>query len=190
MQQDHPQEEFPSPASIAPPQRSSVRVPAILFLLAASFLYVRSHVFRAPKHLDVATLDMRKLSGDPLQPAAFQGKAVVLNFWAPWCGPCQSETPALQQLQAAHPEDLVVIGVDNDPETYVEAALFANDRGVTYPLVRTSAAMNNSIGAVQTIPTTLYIDASGAVVHTTVGAISEARMEAYAKDALQGSETP
>jgi thiol-disulfide isomerase/thioredoxin len=184
VQPDPTQDQLAPPIPIGPPQKSSLRFAAVLFLLAASFLYVRSHVFRAPKHLDVASLEMRKLSGDPLAPAAFQGKAVVLNFWAPWCGPCRSEIPALQQLQAEHSNDLVVIGIDDDPETYVEAALFANMRGVTYPLVRKNAAMINTIGAMETIPTTLYIDASGTVVHTTVGAMSEARMEAYAKDAL------
>jgi len=184
VQQDHQQVQPSIPTPIAPPQRSGLRIAAVVFLVAASLLYVRSHVFRAPKHLDVAALDMRKLSGDPLEPASFQGKAVVLNFWAPWCGPCRLETPALQQLQAGHPNDLVVIGVDDDPETYIEAALFATTRGVTYPLVRKNAAMLNSIGATETIPTTFYINSSGAVVHTTVGAVSEARMEAYAKDAL------
>jgi thiol-disulfide isomerase/thioredoxin len=185
VQQDYPQDPLTTQVPIQPPQRSSLRLAAVLFLIAASFLYVRSHVFRAPKHLNVASLDMRKLSGESLAPAAFQGKAVVLNFWAPWCGPCRSEIPALQQLQAEHSNNLVVIGVDNDPETYVEAALFANMRGVTYPLVRKNAAMINTIGAMETIPTTLYIDASGTVVHTTVGAMSEARMEAYARDALR-----
>jgi len=185
VQQDIPQYEQSPFAPNRQTERSSLRVPGILFLLAISFLYIRSNVFRSPKQLNVDALDIRTLSGAPLNPRRFLGKVVVLNFWAPWCGPCQTETPWLQQLQAAHPNDLLVIGVDQDPDTYAEAALFAASRGVTYPIVQNSGAMVNAIGSVSSIPTTFYIAPSGKVVHTATGAISEARMESYVSDALR-----
>lgn len=184
MQQDDPQYEQ---RTLVPNRRaagSGMRLPGILFLLAISFLYIRSNTFRAPKQLNVDALDIRTLSGNPINPRRFLGKVVVLNFWAPWCGPCQTETPWLQRLQAAHPDDLLVIGVDQDPDTYAEAALFAASHGVTYPIAQTSGAMINAIGAIDSIPTTFYIAPSGKVVHTATGAISEARMESYVSDAL------
>jgi thiol-disulfide isomerase/thioredoxin len=164
---------------------SNARIPAVIFLIAISLLYIRSNVFRSPKQLNVDALDIRMLSGAPINPRKFLNKVVVLNFWAPWCGPCQTETPWLQQLQAAHPDDLLVIGVDQDPDTYAEAAIFAASHGVTYPIVQNSGAMINAIGAIDSIPTTFYIAPSGKVVHTTTGAISEARMEGYVSDALR-----
>jgi thiol-disulfide isomerase/thioredoxin len=184
VQQDVPQYEQ---LTLAPHRRtegSNLRVPAVLFLLAISFLYIRSNIFRNPRQLNVDALDIRTLSGAPINPRRFLGKVVVLNFWAPWCGPCQTETPWLQQLQAAHPNDLLVIGVDQDPDTYAEAALFAASHGVTYPIVQNSGAMVNAIGSIDSIPTTFYVAASGKVVHTTTGAISEARMESYVQEAL------
>jgi thiol-disulfide isomerase/thioredoxin len=184
VQQDDPYHQQPTPAPIPQPRKSGTRFAAIIFLFAISFLYFKSSVFRNPKRLNMTSLDIKTLSGHPLNPMVFQGKAVVLNFWAPWCGPCQTETPWLQQLQAAHPNDLVVIGVDNDPDTYADAALFAASRGVTYPIVQLSGTMVNAIGAIDSIPTTFYIASSGKVVHTATGAISEARMESYASDAL------
>jgi len=185
VQQDYLQYQQPTAAPIERSARSGTHLAAIFFLLAISLLYIRSNVSRSPKQLNMAALDVKTLSGRPLNPAAFQGKAVVLNFWAPWCGPCQAETPWLQQLQAAHPNDLVVIGVDNDPETYADAALFAASARVTYPIVQMSGAMVNAVGAIDSIPTTFYIAASGKVVHTVIGAISEARMESYVSDALR-----
>ncbi len=185
MQEDHPKNGQPNPAPSPPTQRPRKGLPALLFLLAISFLYIRSNVFRGPKQLDIASLNLKTLNGKPLDPAKFKGKAAVLNFWAPWCGPCQIETPWLQRLQAAHPGDLIVIGVDEDPDTYVEAALFAASRGATYPIVQKSGAMVNAIGAIDTVPTTFYITSSGKVVHTATGAISDARMEDYARDAIR-----
>jgi len=185
VQEDYLEYDQPTVAPIRRTQGSSLRVPAVLFLLAISFLYIRSNVFRAPKQLNIDALDIRTLGGNPINPRRFLGKAVVLNFWAPWCGPCRAETPGLQQLQAAHPNDLLVIGVDEDPNTYAEAALFAASHGVTYPIAQTSGAMANAIGAIDSLPTTFYIAPSGAVVHTATGAISEARMEGYVSDALR-----
>jgi len=184
VQPDDPQDNQRPLAPDQPRERSKLRIPGVLFLLAISFLYIRSNTFRAPKQLNVDALDIRTLSGNPIHPSRFLGKAVVLNFWAPWCGPCQTETPWLQRLQAAHPDDLLVIGVDQDPETYAEAALFAASHGVTYPIAQSSGAMINAIGSIDSIPTTFYIAPSGKVVHTATGAISEARMESYVSDAL------
>jgi len=56
--------------------------------------------------------------GPDMQPVwleAFEGKFVVLNFWATWCGPCKEEMPSLDRLQAAFSaDDVVVIALSND----------------------------------------------------------------------------
>jgi len=160
------------------------RLPAILFLCLASYLYFRTTVFRAPTHLNVSALNLQFLGGDPVATSRTQNKAVILNFWAPWCGPCIVEMPALQRLQAAHTNDLLIVGIVNDPDTYAEAAVFAATHGITYPILRKSNAMTTTIGAINTIPVTLFVDRTGNVVHSAVGELSEARMQQYAVDIL------
>jgi thiol-disulfide isomerase/thioredoxin len=161
------------------------RLPLVIFLVLASLLYFKFNLFKSPKQLNVASLNLETLNNRPLDPSRFEGKAVVLNFWAPWCGPCQLETPWLQKLQMAHKDELVVIGVVDDADTYQEAKMFAITHGVTYPIVKKSRAMVDAIGTIDGVPTTFYISPSGAVVHTVSGAISEAGMESYATDAIR-----
>ncbi len=56
------------------------------------------------------------LDGKPLTLAALQGKVVLLNFWATWCGPCRAEIPDLVALQDRYKGRLQIIGLNVDDE--------------------------------------------------------------------------
>jgi len=67
--------------------------------------------------------------------ASLQGKAVVVNFWASWCGPCKEEAPILEQIWQDHRKSgLVVVGLDAR-DFRRDARGFANRFGLTFPLV-------------------------------------------------------
>lgn len=157
----------------------------MLFLGAVSFLYFWFIRFKAPEKLDVGALQLSTQDGHALPENKFRGKAVILNFWAPWCGPCNLEAPWLQGLQDKHPNDLLVIGVDEDPDTNDEIPEFAVRTGIRYPLVIKNVHVRNAIGTLAGVPTTFYVDRSGRVVHTITGAIPESLMETFAHDALE-----
>lgn len=158
-------------------------LPAVFFLGAISYIYLRDQQYNAPKQVNISALHLRTLDGTPLNPAQFQGKAIILNFWAPWCSPCRVELPALEHLQQQHP-DLTVIGVEYDPEEYTNAILMARQVPITYPLVRDTASMHDIFGNIATLPTTLYISPSGKVIHSAIGVLPEPLMQRYARDAI------
>ena len=64
----------------------------------------------------VVDLPMQDLEGKPfmLSEALPQGKIVLVDFWASWCGICRAGTPAIKECAKRHPESFAVIGVSTD----------------------------------------------------------------------------
>lgn len=130
-------------------------------------------------HFTLTTLD-----GNPIPPTAYQGKAILLNFWAPWCPPCKMEIPWLQKLQNQNPGKLVVVGVVADPTQYARAAAYMRQKGITYPLVRYSPSLESAFGSISELPTSYYISPSMHVVHHVTGLIPTYTMHRYVAEAI------
>lgn len=89
-----------------------------------------------------------------------EGRQVVLNFWASWCGPCREEIPAISIFAEAHP-DIDVIGIAvRDPEQ--ASRDFAAEVEASYPLALTDDAVENLYPGLG-LPYTYVIDADGVV---------------------------
>jgi thiol-disulfide isomerase/thioredoxin len=117
--------------------------------------------------------------------ASFRGKAVLLNFWATWCGPCKIEMPWLVDLQKKYgPQGLQIVGVAMDDTSDKEIADFAHKMGVNYVVLKGSEKVGDLYGGVDRLPLTYYIDRSGKVVDETVGLAGESIIEDAIKKAL------
>jgi cytochrome c biogenesis protein CcmG, thiol:disulfide interchange protein DsbE len=126
--------------------------------------------------------------GGQLQLSSLRGKAVVLNAWASWCGPCKEEAPFLEQVWRANRErGLVVLGLDAK-DFRGDARRFAERFGLTFPLVYDGPG--DAIGdyGVTGFPETFVIDREGKVVHAFAGAVSgedeRAELHSAIEDAL------
>jgi len=96
----------------------------------------------------------------------WDGKVLVINFWATWCPPCRKETPAFVELQEQYgAQGLQFIGVAIDEKDNVED--FADTYGVNYPMllgdleaINTSKKYGNRFG---TLPYTVIVDRQGKI---------------------------
>jgi cytochrome c biogenesis protein CcmG, thiol:disulfide interchange protein DsbE len=115
------------------------------------------------------------LDGGTFDLAAVTGKPTVVNFFASWCGPCNQEAPEVVAFARAHP-DVRVVGVDTNDKS-LDGRSFAEKYGITYPVVQDSNGAMAGDWGVTGIPTTFFIDRSGKVQTSIVGASTQAQFE-------------
>ncbi len=115
----------------------------------------------------VTTIDGESFT---LSEAVKSHKAVMVNLWATWCGPCESEFPFIEEAYKAYSEDVAVIALSVEPEDSDELLRqYAQAHGMSFPVASDREAGLNDIFVDQGIPTTVIVDRFGNVVLIEVG---------------------
>lgn len=122
--------------------------------------------------------------GDYIDREGENGRPLVLNFWASWCGPCRMEMPAFERASLKYADRAGVLGI-NQAESAETIERFAQTTGVTYPLlVDEDWTINNKYG-VSNLPTTIFVDAQGVIREVFVGTMNQAVLEDKINSLLQ-----
>jgi len=140
---------------------------------------------------------LENLSGSKVSLASYKGKAVMINFWATWCGPCQVETPWIVDLRNKYAaQGFEVLGVDTEGDDLepgdkagwakaeTNARKFVTNMKVTYPVLLDGDSISREYGGLDDLPASFFVDRSGKVVIATVGLTSESDIEGNIKKAL------
>jgi len=113
---------------------------------------------------------LQSIDGKTVRLSDFRGKAVVLNFWATWCGPCKIEMPWFVDLQKQYgPAGVQFLGVAMDDASSKDIAEFAQSMKVNYPILIGKEAVGDAYGGVQFLPETFYVDRNGKIVDKAFG---------------------
>ena len=123
---------------------------------------------------------LEDLDGNVRNVREWDGKVLLVNFWATWCPPCIKETPLLIELQHKYGDQgLQIIGLAIDDEKSVRD--FVDTMGVDYPIVageleamELARRFGNRLNA---LPYSAFVDRNGDIVHIKAGDIEKEEAE-------------
>jgi thiol-disulfide isomerase/thioredoxin len=134
------------------------------------------------------------LNGKKVSLADYKGKAVLLNFWATWCGPCKVEIPWLEKLRDQYKDQgFEILGIesdnyDTDPKAYASykagVEKSAKALGLNYPVLLGGDSISQPYGGLDGLPNSFYVDRKGVVVAQIVGLADRDEIEANIKKAI------
>lgn len=120
------------------------------------------------------------LEGNAWKLSDFQGKPVILNFWATWCGPCKEELPELQAAWEEYGNQihfLIVDLADGKKDTVETASAYLADNGYTFPAYYDTALEAEQAYAINAVPVTYFIDAEGFFVAYQLGSMDQSLLQ-------------
>jgi cytochrome c-type biogenesis protein len=174
-------------------KRSPLALVVVAFVVAL-MLYFGYHQVRRAGAASTSRLttssvapdfSLESLDGKTMRLSDLRGKAVLLNFWATWCGPCKIEMPWFVDLQNKYgSQGLQIVGVAMDDASKEDIAKFAKDMGVNYPILIGKESVGDQYGGVPALPETFVIGRDGKIVDKIIGLKGKGEIEDDIKKAL------
>jgi cytochrome c biogenesis protein CcmG/thiol:disulfide interchange protein DsbE len=135
---------------------------------------------KTPSSSGAYDFTLRDLQGREVSFSDYQGQVVMVNFWAPWCGPCRMETPDLIDLSDEYgPRGFQILGVAVAYRGEQSVHDFAEESGISYPVLFGTEQLVKQYGGFRGIPTTFLFSRDGELYRKYEGMRSR---DAFEKD--------
>jgi cytochrome c biogenesis protein CcmG, thiol:disulfide interchange protein DsbE len=160
-------------------KKLAIAIVAVGLLLALLIGLHHRRAARAPSgsQATAPALTLVDLGGQKIETASFQGKVVLINFWAAWCTPCAEEVPQLVALQDKYrAAGFQAVGISMEDK---ESALrdFYRKYKMNYPVVIGSQNIAQEYGGILGLPTTFLIGRDGRIREKYSGLVDLSKVE-------------
>ena len=160
----------------------SKRILASLSLAGATILslvILASAAITPPGAREVAPeFTLKDSSGAEVSLSDYQGKVVLLNFWATWCAPCRIEIPWFVEFQGRYEDQgLAILGVSMDEDGWEIVQPYAERMQINYQVLMADPAIAEVYGGLEALPETIMIDRNGKIAARHQGLTDKSEYE-------------
>ncbi|MCP4982202.1 MAG: TlpA family protein disulfide reductase [Gammaproteobacteria bacterium] len=125
-------------------------------------------------------MPLTDVQGNKVNLSSYEGRWVVVNYWATWCPPCIVEMPELQAFHDQHVDkDALVLGINTELIGKQQLLDFLEDYFITYPVFVSKPIQQSELGLIPGLPTTFLVSPRGKVVARQVGPVTRDMIEQF-----------
>lgn len=120
------------------------------------------------------------LNGKSVKLSDYNGKPVLLNFWATWCPPCKDEMPHMEKLYKKYKKDgfeILAVNVTTSEKDPKHVGQFVDEYKLTFPIPLDEKGTVFHEYAIIGYPTSFFIDSDGVIRRKVMGPVVEEELE-------------
>jgi len=117
------------------------------------------------------------IDSTPVASSEYKGRVTLVLFWASWCEPCTAEGPSLDAVYRRRKSDFALLGISRDTADAAAIRTFRDSHGISYPIVRSTDAIEQAFHTPEDVPTFLLYGKDGRLRWKMTGSLPASVLE-------------